>query len=106
MEKIIILTESELQDAIIKAMKFYFKQQLPIKHNEDVLNITLEDCEFTVRTFNCLKIAKINTLGDLIKQPESSLRQCRNFGDMSLKEVKRILQLYDLKLYDGSDKNN
>lgn len=67
-----------------------------------VLDTPIEDVEFSVRTFNCLKKENINTLGELIQRNENELLNIRNFGRRSLDEVLERLQQYDLSLAGGS----
>jgi DNA-directed RNA polymerase subunit alpha len=63
-----------------------------------VLDTAIEDVEFSVRTFNCLKKENINTLGELITRTENELLNIRNFGKRSLEEVLERLVQYDLRL--------
>lgn len=63
-----------------------------------ILDTPIEDVEFSVRTFNCLKKENINTLGELIQRNENELLNIRNFGRRSLEEVLERLQQYDLGL--------
>lgn len=63
-----------------------------------VLDTPIEDVEFSVRTFNCLKKENINTLGELIKRTEAELLGIRNFGKRSLEEVTERLAQYDQTL--------
>ncbi|MEN6644725.1 MAG: DNA-directed RNA polymerase subunit alpha [Armatimonadia bacterium] len=67
-----------------------------------ILDTPIEDVEFSVRTFNCLKKENINTLGELIQRNENELLNIRNFGRRSLDEVLERLQQYDLSLAGGS----
>lgn len=56
-----------------------------------VLNTPLEDLELSVRAFNCLKAAKINTLNELVQYSQDELMKFRNFGQKSLTEIEQIL---------------
>ncbi len=47
--------------------------------------------ELTVRSYNCLKTAKIQTLGELVSKTESQMLKTRNFGRKSLTELRHIL---------------
>lgn len=67
-----------------------------------VLDTPIEDVEFSVRTFNCLKKEAVNTLGDLIQRTENELLNIRNFGKRSLEEVLERLVQYNLQLREGS----
>ena len=51
------------------------------------LDTPIEDVDFSVRTFNCLKKEAINTLGEMIRHNEAELLAIRNFGKRSLDEV-------------------
>lgn len=56
------------------------------------LNTSLEDLELSVRAFNCLKAAKINSLGDLVMYTQDELMKFRNFGQKSLAEIEQVLE--------------
>lgn len=51
------------------------------------LETSIEDLDFSVRAYNCLKRAGIHTLQDLVNKSESDMMQIRNLGKKSLKEV-------------------
>ena len=51
------------------------------------LETTIEDLDFSVRAYNCLKRANIHTLQDLVNKSESDMMKIRNLGKKSLKEV-------------------
>jgi DNA-directed RNA polymerase subunit alpha len=51
------------------------------------LETTIEDLDFSVRAYNCLKRANIHTLQDLVNMSESDMMKIRNLGKKSLKEV-------------------
>ena len=56
-----------------------------------VLNTPLEDLELSVRAFNCLKAAKINSLSELVQYEQEDLMKFRNFGQKSLAEIEQVL---------------
>lgn len=58
----------------------------------------IEELDFSVRTYNCLKKANIQTVADLVKTSEEELMNIRNFGRKSLVEVQEKLQQYGLTL--------
>ena len=64
---------------------------LMIEKTEDpkvkVLETTIEDLDFSVRAYNCLKRAGIHTLQDLVNKSETDMMKIRNLGKKSLKEV-------------------
>lgn len=55
------------------------------------LNTPLEDLELSVRAFNCLKAAKINSLSELVQYTQEELMKFRNFGQKSLSEIEQVL---------------
>jgi len=62
----------------------------------------IEELDFSVRTYNCLKKANIQTIADLVKTSEDDLMNIRNFGRKSLVEVQDKLSQYGLTLAGGS----
>lgn len=62
----------------------------------------IEELDFSVRTYNCLKKANILTIGDLVQITEADLMQIRNFGRKSLLEVREKLAQLNLSLKGGS----
>ena len=56
-----------------------------------VLEMTIEDLDLSVRSFNCLKRANINTVADLAEKTEDDMMKVRNLGRKSLEEVKKKL---------------
>lgn len=63
----------------------------------------IEELDFSVRTYNCLKKANILTIGDLLQISESDLMQIRNFGKKSLTEVKEKLAALGLTILGATD---
>ena len=60
------------------------------KSNE-IMTRSVEEMELSVRSYNCLKNANIQTLGDLIQKTESEMLRTKNFGRKSLNEIREIL---------------
>ncbi|NLL45633.1 MAG: DNA-directed RNA polymerase subunit alpha [Clostridiales bacterium] len=71
---------------------------------DKVLEMTIEEMDLSVRSFNCLKRANINTVEDLISKTESEMMKVRNLGRKSLEEVVNKLAMMGLTL--ASDDNN
>jgi len=63
-----------------------------ILHMRKLLKTSLEDLDLSVRAYNCLKAAKINTLGEMVKYDTHELLKFRNFGKKSLVEIEELLQ--------------
>lgn len=67
------------------------------------LDMTIEDLDLSVRSFNCLKRANINTVRDLVAMTEDELMKVRNLGRKSLEEVKKKLSDSELSLKPGDE---
>ena len=63
-----------------------------ILHMRKLLKTSLEDLDLSVRAYNCLKAAKINSLGEMVKYNTHELLKFRNFGKKSLVEIEELLQ--------------
>lgn len=63
-----------------------------ILHMRKLLKTSLEDMDLSVRAYNCLKAAKINSLSELVKYDMHELLKFRNFGKKSLVEIEELLQ--------------
>jgi len=59
---------------------------------KSLLEKSVEELELSVRSGNCLKAAKITTLGDLVRKTEPEMLKYRNFGRKSLKEIADMLE--------------
>jgi len=68
-----------------------------------ILEMTIEDMDLSVRSYNCLKRANIHTVEDLTKKTEDDMLKVRNLGKKSLDEVIFKLESYGLKLKDKED---
>ena len=67
------------------------------KMNE-ILNRSVEELELSVRSYNCLKNANIQTIGELVQKTEAEMLRTKNFGRKSLNEIKEILANMGLSL--------
>ena len=68
-----------------------------------VLEMSIEDMELSVRSFNCLKRAGINTVEDLTKKSKEDMLKVRNLGLKSLEEVIKKLESYGLGLRNDEE---
>ena len=73
------------------------------KGKEKVLEMTIEELDLSVRSFNCLKRAGINTVEDLTSKTEEEMMKVRNLGRKSLEEVIEKLHSLNLKLKDEEE---
>ena len=65
------------------------------------LQMSIEELDLTVRSYNCLKREGIDTVGDLVSRSEADLLDIRNFGQKSIDEVKAKLYTLDMYLKDS-----
>lgn len=70
---------------------------------EKVLEMTIEELDLSVRSYNCLKRANINTVEELANKSEEDMMKVRNLGKKSLEEVIQKLEELDLKLRPNED---
>lgn len=69
--------------------------------HQNAPNVRIEELDFSVRTYNCLKKANILTIAELVQFTEQDLMQIRNFGKKSLLEVREKLAMMGLSLKGG-----
>ena len=70
------------------------------QQRDKVLEMTIEELDLSVRSFNCLKRANINTVEDLISKTQDEMIKVRNLGRKSLEEVENKLAMMGLSLAD------
>lgn len=80
----------------VKGMEFMIEKDEDRK--EKALEMTIEELELSVRSFNCLKRASINTVEELTQRTEEDMMKVRNMGMKSLVEVKNKLAELGLSL--------
>ncbi|MCD8334005.1 MAG: DNA-directed RNA polymerase subunit alpha [Clostridiales bacterium] len=76
----------------------------PETQHDKMLEMTIEELDLSVRSFNCLKRANINTVEDLISKTEDEMMKVRNLGRKSLEEVMNKLAMMGLSL--SKEENN
>ena len=85
-------------------------QSIVREKNQDVdppaLKLTIEELDLSVRSFNCLKRANINTVRDLINKTPEKMMKVRNMGKKSLDEVQNKLAMMGLSLATEESGNN
>jgi len=96
-------------EILVRYITIFSEIELPVQAKEEeapaeeevknkILSFPIEEMEFSVRTFNCLKKENIDTVGELIQQTEEDLLNIRNFGKRSLEEVIEKLAAVELAL--------
>ena len=70
---------------------------------EKVLEMTIEELDLSVRSYNCLKRAGINTVEDLTNRSEEDMMKVRNLGRKSLEEVILKLRAFGMDLTTEED---
>ncbi len=70
---------------------------------EKILEMTIEELDLSVRSYNCLKRASINSVEELVQRSETELMKVRNLGRRSLEEVQQKLEALGLGLRSNDD---
>ncbi|MBR0466730.1 MAG: DNA-directed RNA polymerase subunit alpha [Clostridia bacterium] len=70
---------------------------------EKVLDLTIDELDLSVRSYNCLKRAKINTVEELLEKTEEDMMKVRNMGRKSLEEVINKLASFGFSLKKNDD---
>mgnify|MGYP003466326741 CR=1 FL=1 len=93
---------SEHFNVIVGLNEYIKEKEFMIQKEEKPVNIKLdlkiEDLDLSVRSYNCLKRANINTVGELISKTDEEMMKVRNLGRKSLKEVIQKLNEIGLEL--------
>lgn len=77
-------------------------EQVPHSEEESVYSRKIDELELSIRSLNCLRRDKIETIGDLLKRTEEDLLKIKNFGPKSLEEVKqKLFEKFGLTLKKG-----
>ncbi|PID81263.1 MAG: DNA-directed RNA polymerase subunit alpha [Clostridiales bacterium] len=87
--------------ASMAEMEIMVEKEEDIK--EKVLEMTIEELDLSVRSYNCLKRANINTVEELTLKTEDEMMKVRNLGKKSLEEVKHKLAELELSLKSIED---
>ena len=105
---------SSAANCLIEHLKFFtaladtdsapsFKNIEESGEHDSKLSGVIEDMDFSVRTYNCLKRAQINTVGDLVARSMDEMIKVRNLGKKSLEEIIEKLEDMDLHLREQED---
>lgn len=82
------------------------KEHDHVNEVDEQLEAAIEDMDFSVRTYNCLKRAGINLIGDLVARSEDDMMKVRNLGKKSLEEVIQKLEDMGLSLAENTETIN
>ena len=74
-----------------------------ISVSENIKEQPIEDFDFSVRSYNCLKRAGINTIGDLLNKTNDEMLKLRNLGKKSYEEIMGKLDSLGLKLKEEEE---
>jgi DNA-directed RNA polymerase subunit alpha len=85
-----ILFKKDIESS--KTMFYDEEKEKKKTRKSQILETPMSDFELSVRSRNCLKKMKIDTLGDLLNISETELLSYKNFGETSLREIKAILE--------------
>ena len=75
-----------------------------ILKKRNLLKMSIDELELSVRSYNCLTDAKVKTIGDLVRKKESEMLKFRNFGKKSLAELNKVLKEKGLEFGMDVDK--
>ena len=75
----------------------------PDSKGNEVLKMTIEELDLSVRSYNCLKRAGVNTVEDLASKTEEDMMRVRNLGRKSLEEVLQKMESLGLSLQKEED---
>ena len=92
---IFINFEEEIEPSMVSSSED--RSGKPQIRNEN-LNRSVEELELSVRSYNCLKNANIQSIGELVQKTEAEMLKTKNFGRKSLNEIKEILATLGLSL--------
>jgi DNA-directed RNA polymerase alpha subunit len=70
----------------------------------NLLKMSIDELELSVRSYNCLTDAKVKTIGELARKKESEMLKFRNFGKKSLAELNKVLKEKSLEFGMDVDK--
>ena len=73
------------------------------EEKDRVFDMTIEELDLSVRSYNCLKRAGINTVEELTKRTEQDIMKVRNLGKKSLQEIKEKLEALGLSLRQADE---
>lgn len=94
-------------DLFVKLDDSTDNMEIMVEKEEDqkgkALEMTIEELDLSVRSFNCLKRANINTVEELTEKSEDDMMKVRNLGKKSLDEVKHKLEALGLGLRESDD---
>jgi DNA-directed RNA polymerase subunit alpha len=94
--KLAAQTVINLFTSLIEDKKHIEEEEVKLKANsisiEPYANLTIEELQLSVRSYNCLKKAQINTVGDLLQYSPEKLQELKNFGRKSADEVFLVLK--------------
>ena len=86
------------QPVVVNQPVFEESSEETVEDEEPTTTITIEELELSVRAYNCLKRASINTMSELLKKSENDLLNIKNFGKKSSDEVVERLHHFGLDL--------
>ena len=94
---------SSAANCLIEHLTFFPALADKSGEHDSKLSGVIEDMDFSVRTYNCLKRAQINTVGDLVARSMDEMIKVRNLGKKSLEEIIEKLEDMGLHLREAED---
>ena len=74
-----------------------------VNEDDQLLSLTVEELDLSLRSFNCLKRAGLNTVGEILEMTRDELSKIKNFGKKSFDEVEQKIQDLGLELKSSED---
>ncbi len=93
------IVDGDLKEMIVGNLEPMIEGQLDYRYN--IMEMTIEELDLSVRSFNCLKRAGINTVEDLCQRTLKDMIKVRNLGRKSLEEVRGKLEALGLTFKDS-----
>jgi DNA-directed RNA polymerase subunit alpha len=94
----IIVDQMSIFHGLSEAVEAVQEQEGGQEGEEDTEEMSIEDLDLSVRAFNCLKRANINTVGQLIQMTPEDMMKVRNLGQKSMEEIESKLDQLGLSL--------
>jgi DNA-directed RNA polymerase alpha subunit len=100
MEKIILLTETELKTIINSCVTDCLVKYMPKLKTSNMPNeyISISDLSISTRLENSLRYLNCKTIGDILEYSENDIYKIRDFGKKTMQELKDVLRKYNFEL--------
>jgi hypothetical protein len=94
----LLAAEQISENALVSGTETETRSKAAPRFKNENLNRSVEELELTVRSYNCLKNANVQTVGELVQKTEAEMLRTKNLGRRHLNEIKKILASMGLSL--------